>query len=179
MILKSAAPAQPRTFLGATSLEGCVGSGASGEMKVGRAPVERVDDDPRHSPAPSGAVDPLDPMTRSLFSQGLVPHVGAAQPPLAALGEDAVARASRTSLEHMMSRFVRRVAWSGDAHSGSARLEFGAGALEGATLTIHSDAGVLRICLDLPPGVDPLEWRRRISERLGARRLQVAELEVG
>jgi hypothetical protein len=77
-----------------------------------------------------------------------------------------------------MTRFVRKVAWSGDAHSGTARLELGAGALAGATLTIHSDQGAVRVSLELPPGVDAAAWRERIARRLGARGLQVAALDV-
>ncbi len=89
-----------------------------------------------------------------------------------------MALASRVSLEHVMSRFVRKVAWSGDANRGTARLELGAGALAGATLTIHSEQGAVSVSLELPPGVDANAWRERIARRLGARGLQVAELEV-
>jgi hypothetical protein len=91
---------------------------------------------------------------------------------------DAASLVARVSLEHVMSRFVRRVAWSGDANTGTARLELGAGALSGATLTIHSDQGVVRVSLELPPGVDGTEWRERIARRLGARGLQLAALDV-
>jgi hypothetical protein len=89
-----------------------------------------------------------------------------------------VARVSRVSLEHVLGRLVRCIAWSGDAQSGSARLELGAGTLEGATLTIHSDGGMVRVSLEVPPGVDAGRWKERIARRLGARGLQVAELEV-
>jgi hypothetical protein len=127
-------------------------------------------------------VDPLDPMARALYSDGAprlaferaatvsAPQVPA-QPDLASL-------AARVSLEHVMSRFVRRVAWSGDATTGTARLELGAGALSGATLTIHSDQGAVRVALELPPGVDGAEWRERIARRLGARGLHIAALDI-
>ena len=81
-------------------------------------------------------------------------------------------------MDHVLARLVRRIAWSGDAESGSARLELGAGALEGATLTIHSDQGKVRVSLELPPGVDGAKWKERILRRLGARGLQVVALEV-
>ena len=77
-----------------------------------------------------------------------------------------------------MSKLVRRIAWSGGARAGSARLEFGAGALDGATLTIHADDGAVRVALVLPPGVDRTVWKERIANRLGARGLYVVSLEV-
>ena len=77
-----------------------------------------------------------------------------------------------------MAKLVRRIAWSGNARNGSARLELGAGVLEGATLTIHADDGVVRVAVDLPPGVDRAAWKERISGRLGARGLQVEAIDV-
>jgi hypothetical protein len=122
-------------------------------------------------------IDPLDPLTRALFASGLRSTAGT-KSPAAPPPDDGVSRSSRVSLEHVLTRLVRRVAWSGDAQTGSARLELGAGALEGATLTIHSDQGQVRVSLELPSGVDPGPWRDRIARRLGARGLQVAALEV-
>jgi hypothetical protein len=127
--------------------------------------------------------DPLDPMTRALLCEGsqrfaFERATAAAPAPSQASPPDTASLAARVSLEHVMSRFVRRVAWSGDAHTGTARLEFGAGALSGATLTIHSDQGAVRVALELPPGVDGAEWRERIARRLGARGLQIAALDV-
>jgi hypothetical protein len=77
-----------------------------------------------------------------------------------------------------MARLVRRVAWSGNGRQGVARLELGAGELDGATLTIHADDGVVRVALDLPPGMDRGVWKERISQRLGMRGLQVAAVDV-
>jgi hypothetical protein len=118
---------------------------------------------------------PLDAMTRALalpasISRGLT-EASPAQ-------GDAVAVAARVSLEHVLSRLVRRMAWSGDARTGAAHLEIGAGALEGAHLTIHADHGVLRVSLTLPPGADAAAWRERIARRFGVRGLQLAELDV-
>jgi hypothetical protein len=133
--------------------------------------------------AGSLALDPLDSMTRALFSDGSQRLVferpaTSLSAPNPAPAVDTASLAARVSLEHVMSRFVRRVAWSGDANTGTARLELGAGALSGATLTIHSDQGAVRVALELPPGVDGAEWRERIAKRLGARGLHVAALEV-
>jgi hypothetical protein len=81
-------------------------------------------------------------------------------------------------VEQLMGKLVRRIAWSGNARTGMARLELGAGELEGATLTIQADDGVVRVALDLPPGVDRGAWKERISGRLGARGLQVEAVDV-
>jgi hypothetical protein len=117
----------------------------------------------------------LNPMTRMLArpsaslgraSEGLPP------------ASDGISAATRVSLEHMLSRLVRRIAWSGDARAGAAHLEIGAGALEGATLTIHADGGAVRVSLRLPPGTDAQEWRERLARRLGGRGLALAELDV-
>jgi hypothetical protein len=125
----------------------------------------------------SAAATELDPMARSLMWP--IPRGAFVQAPPPAAGHDLAAQAQRVSLEHLFSRFVRRVAWSGDGHAGSARIEFGAGALAGATLTLHAHGGDLQVSLDLPPGVDGAMWKERIGQRLSARGLQVSSLEVG
>jgi hypothetical protein len=132
--------------------------------------------------APSGlvAADELDPMARALrLPCSAVPASAPLSSNASSDGHDALANASRVSLEHVLSRLVRRIAWSGDGHAGSARIEFGAGALEGATLTLHAAGGELHVNLDLPPGVDSAAWKDRIARRLSARGLQVSSLEVG
>ena len=116
----------------------------------------------------------LDPMVQVLV--GLAPRAAPASAPTRP--DLAVLHDARAPIEQLMARLVRRVAWSGNARSGLARLELGAGELEGATLTIQADEGVVRVALDLPPGVDGAAWRERISGRLGARGLQVEAVEV-
>jgi hypothetical protein len=169
-----------RRALGATSAVPIEGEGK------GRPPepdaIDGADDD---RPRRRTGVDLLDPMARTLYCHSGALGLERAMPAaLSSTGSpsaappDTVATASRVSLEHVMSRFVRRVAWSGDAHTGTARIELGAGALSGATLTIHSEYGTVHVSLELPPGVDRTEWRDRIARRLWARGLQVAALEV-
>jgi hypothetical protein len=112
-------------------------------------------------------IDPMVPILVSLAARGApAPAEAAARPDV------------RAPLDHLMARLVRRIAWSGNARTGSARLEFGAGELEGATLTIHADDGLVRVALELPPGMDHAAWKERISRRLGARGLQVEAVEV-
>jgi hypothetical protein len=165
----------------------CAALGSDLEGKVTRPGPERegsIDDKPAGA---SSVNDLLDPLTRLLLGDGPQhltfersgAHAPSAPPSPPALETDSVALAARVSLEHVMTRFVRKVAWSGDANRGTARLELGAGALAGATLTIHSEQGAVSVSLELPPGVDAHAWRERIARRLGARGLQVAELEVG
>jgi hypothetical protein len=103
------------------------------------------------------------------------PRSGAPAPPAA---EAPRAPDVRTPMEQLMSKLVRRVAWSGNARSGAARLELGAGELEGATLLIQADQGSVRVTIDLPPGVDRAAWRERIAGKLGTRGLHVEEVEI-
>lgn len=138
---------------------------------------EAPDDRPAQASPRWSALDPTDPMVRSLHGS-VWPLEGAAPLAASAPAEAPVSAASRVSLEHVLPRLVRRIAWSGDSQSGTARLEFGEGALAGATLTIHSDRGSVRVALEVPPGVDAEEWKARIGQRLDARGIHVAELEV-
>lgn len=115
----------------------------------------------------------IDPMVQVLV--GVAPRCSPASAPTR---PDVAAPDARTPIEQLMAKLVRRIAWSGNARTGLARLELGAGELEGATLTIHAEDGVVRVALDLPPGVDSAAWKERISERLGARGLQVEAVDV-
>jgi hypothetical protein len=124
---------------------------------------------------PVGADATIDPMVSILFS--LAPRAAPASaqvptPPPAATA------AQGLPMEQLMAKLVRRIAWSGNARTGCARLELGAGALDGAMLTIHADDGVVRVALDTPPGVDREAWRERIGERLAARGLHVEAIEI-
>lgn len=110
------------------------------------------------------ALAPLHP------APAVAPHVPAPAP-------EPTSAAARVSLEPIFQALVRRIAWSGDRRT--ARIELGAGALAGAVLTVHADAGEVRVSLEVPPGVDAAAWRERIAARLAARRVQVAALDVG
>jgi hypothetical protein len=73
---------------------------------------------------------------------------------------------------------VRRIAWSGDRHRGTVRLELGAGELAGGTLLVHAEDGRVRVHLDVPPGVDTRQWEQRIRDRLAARGVATDIVEV-
>jgi len=136
---------------------------------------DQADERPAHR---GPALDPTDPMVRSLHGAAWPFEAAAPAATIVPGAEVTVSAASRVSLEHLLPKLVRRIAWSGDARAGTARLEFGEGALEGATLTIHSDRGAVRVSLEVPPGVDAQAWKERIGQRLDARGLYVTELEV-
>jgi hypothetical protein len=51
------------------------------------------------------------------------------------------------------------------------RIEFGAGALSGATLLVAAERGVIRVALRAQAGVELEPWRERIVARLAARGL--------
>lgn len=120
--------------------------------------------------------DPLDPATRqSAQLAPMFPEAGAQAIPVAAAPAELVARAS---LEDVLPAIVRRIAWSGDGRKGSLRLEFGAGALAGGTLTVHAEDGRVRVELRAPPGADTSAWKERIVSRLEERRVSIDEVVV-
>ncbi|MBN1606572.1 MAG: hypothetical protein JW940_08050, partial [Polyangiaceae bacterium] len=82
------------------------------------------------------------------------------------------------TLELLLHRLVRRVAWAGDGRAGTMRLELGAGELEGTTVLVHADGREISVEVELSPGADQQAWRVRIAERLKASGLLVRELEV-
>jgi hypothetical protein len=133
--------------------------------------------------------DPLDPLLRHRAS--LAPPDARSQTPsfaspvLASAGFGAAAPVTPeaapralASLEHLVPALVRRVAWSGDARRGTARLEIGAGELAGSTLLVHADEGRVQVHLSVPPGVDAASWQRRITERLASRNISAQSVEV-
>lgn len=130
--------------------------------------------------------DPLDPLHRhraalaapdvlSSPSPLAMPH-----PPAATLLAGAATSTARaaTSLEDLVPGLVRRIAWSGDRHRGTVRLELGAGELAGATLLVHAEGGRVRVHLDVPPGVDGGRWQQRIRNRLASRGVPADAVEV-
>jgi hypothetical protein len=132
--------------------------------------------------------DPLDPLNRHRAS--LAPPDAASSTPSfapvhvpagfgsAAPAAPETAPRAMASLEHLVPSLVRRVAWSGDARRGTARLEIGAGELAGSTLLVHADEGRVQVHLSVPPGVDTASWQRRIAERLASRNIAAQSVEV-
>lgn len=81
-------------------------------------------------------------------------------------------------LEVLAEQLVRRIAIGGSARRGAARIELGAGALAGATVTVVAEAGEVSIELSLPPGAGAGDWEERLSARLRQRGVAVRELTV-
>ena len=166
----------------ASRADGDLSAGATDATAAARAeeaslPSEDRDDGARSAPDDTavGRDATLDPMLQVLgaLAPRAAPSTMRAKPELAAQPD------VRTPVEQLMARLVRRVAWSGNGRTGAARLELGAGELEGATLIIQADEGVVRVALDLPPGVDRAAWKKRISGRLAMRGIQVETVDVG
>jgi hypothetical protein len=83
-----------------------------------------------------------------------------------------------SSLEELLPTLVRRIAWSGDRHKGSVRMEIGSGELDGATLVIHADGARVRVEMSVPPGVDAHTWQERLRGRLASRGIDADAVEV-
>jgi hypothetical protein len=120
--------------------------------------------------------DPLDPLARRAAHLAL--PLTLQPPPMPPPPEAPVQARAQASLEDVLPELVRRVAWSGDGKRGAVRLELAAGPLQGATLLVRCEDGVVRVELDAPTGVDAAGWRGRIAERLSKRGLQVESVIV-
>lgn len=95
----------------------------------------------------------------------LSPPVGDAPPLVPA---DATPAASAAVDLAMAERWVRRLAWGTDGRRSTARLELGAGALEGAELVVTTEAGQVTVELQLPATADQV-LSARLRDRLEAR----------
>lgn len=125
--------------------------------------------------------DPLDARRNRLAVDshgGSTPEIAAFQPMAteAAAPSPEIVRA-QASLEDLLPELVCRVQWSGDGRKGTVRMEL-AGSMAGSTLLVSSDAGRVRVHLDVAPGVDASGWQQRITERLAARNIPTDGVEV-
>ena len=83
------------------------------------------------------------------------------------------------TLDHLMVRFVTRLAWGGTRDRGAAKLSFGDGPLAGGTLTVTESEGALSLELELPDALLAERWRERLAERLEGVGLRIESFEVG
>lgn len=116
-------------------------------------------------------VDWLDPSAR---------HAAQLAPP--ALGPGGIEPANAASaneplrarsLEELIPALVRRIAWAGDRHRGTVRLELGAGAYAGTTVTVHADGGRVRVEIGGSEGPELDRLRARLDARLRGHGLDV------
>jgi len=118
--------------------------------------------------------DELDPSARQAAQLAPPMMVG----PREEASSAAPATNARVSLEDLVPQLVKKIAWSGDAHRGTVRMELGAGELAGATLTVSAEHGRVSVRVDAPPGTDTSAWRERLSSRLEAKGLRLESVEV-
>lgn len=155
----SAAGSAPRTHAHGEPPE------AAKERTLDRDAADGDSNDDRRERS-SDMVDALDPAARQAALLAPPPHAAAA-PAAAALD----APRARMSMEELLPALVRRIAWAGDKHRGSVRLEIGAGAYAGTTIVVHSDAGRVRVELSGAGDLDGL--RRSLDARLRRHGLDV------
>lgn len=78
---------------------------------------------------------------------------------------------ARVSMEELLPQLVKRIAWGGDRRRGAVQLELGAGKHAGTIVTVHSDAGRLRV--EVQGGPEDALLKRRIEARLVRQGLDV------
>ena len=114
-------------------------------------------------------LDALDPSAR--HAAHLAPPITSALAP--AMSATASEPLRARSLEELLPALVRRIAWAGDRHKGTVRLELGAGVHAGTTVTVHADGGRVRVELGGAEGPDLDRLRTRLDARLRAHGLDV------
>lgn len=115
-------------------------------------------------------IDWLDPSARHaalLAPPGLTP--GSIEAVNAHASEPLRAR----SLEELLPALVKRIAWAGDRNKGTVRLELGAGAYAGTTVTVHAEGGRVRVELGGNEGPELDRLRARLDTRLRGHGLDV------
>ena len=116
-------------------------------------------------------LDPLDPAAR--HAAHLAPPVTSSTRVTEASSAAANEPVRARSLEELLPALVRRIAWAGDRHKGTVRLELGAGAYAGTTVTVHADAGRVRVELGGCEGPELDRLRARLDARLRRHGLDV------
>lgn len=130
----------------------------------------------RDDASQAGERDALDPLARALAAP-VAPCVGLAGRPAAEAPASASGAAS-PSVAELARLLVERIAWSGDARTGTAHVVLGAGRLAGAALTIGVEGRRVRLVVEAPASVDAAAFCERVRERLEARGLEVADVVV-
>ncbi len=115
--------------------------------------------------------DALDPLAIAL-SHG--PGALAPPPPVAA-----EAPLQHTpALDQIAAQLVKRIAWGAAGRKGAARIELGAGAWAGTTITVVSEPQGVRLELDVGAQVDGDALGERLRRRLEAKGLCVQDVVV-
>ncbi|MBX3188679.1 MAG: hypothetical protein KF819_16800 [Labilithrix sp.] len=113
-------------------------------------------------------VDVLDPAVRQAAQMG-APVAVARETMVESVGQGIVRGGS---LEELLPALVRRIAWAGDRHRGSVRMELGAGAYAGTTIVVHAEGGRVRVEIG-GSGREIEQLRERLDARLRRHGLDV------
>jgi hypothetical protein len=135
-------------------------------VRRARRDAEREEPLPSPSPSDSPLLDPL--VCALSHPRALETLATVATPP----------STFELPVEALLERLVRRVAVGGTGRRGTARLELGAGGLDGTTVTIHADEnGEVSVEVELAPGARG-DWHEGLKEKLERRGLTVKSVEV-
>jgi len=77
------------------------------------------------------------------------------------------------ALQQLAERWLRRIAWGGDARRKTVRLEVGEGPLAGTVLQLSSTDGALHLEVKLASGTQT-DWAAHLERELGQRGLSVS-----
>ena len=147
---------------------GCPGA----EVPTAERRLARTDDTGAREPE---AIDPLDPAARHMAQLAPPPPFASVAAPLTSpTAGEGIAPRARVSMEELLPQLVRRIAWAGDRHKGTVQLELGAGRHAGTIVTVHADAGRVRVELQGAGDVDAL--RARLDARLRKSGLDVESI---
>jgi hypothetical protein len=116
--------------------------------------------------------DWLDPSARHA-AQLAPPGIALAPASPESMSASATESVRARSLEELLPALVRKIAWAGDRNKGTVRLELGAGAYAGTTVTVHADGGRVRVELGGSEGPDLDRLRTRLDARLRGHGLDV------
>ncbi|MCC6214063.1 MAG: hypothetical protein IT376_04295 [Polyangiaceae bacterium] len=146
-------------------------AGSPGERGTRRAAGRRGDDHEPERELPE-RIEPFELALAPLTTDRAPPALRAAPVATAAPAPPVV------DLGAVVPRLVRRLAWGGDGRRGAARIEVGAGALGGSTITVQADGEEVALDLDLAPGIDAAPVEARLRERLARRGVRLGSVTV-
>ena len=106
--------------------------------------------------------------------------LAASAPPAAlpALSQHAAIGNQAPALDQIALQLVKRIAWGGTARKGAARIELGAGAWAGTTITVVSELEGVSLELDAGGSVDGNMLGERLRRRLESKGLRVHDVVV-
>jgi hypothetical protein len=145
--------------------------GGEGEASSGVGPSDAKQEDGDGAKAGGGEESEwLDPSARQVAQLAPPGTLGNPVDVTRAQGTEPV---RARSLEELLPALVRRIAWAGDRHKGTVRLELGAGAYAGTIVVVHAEGGRVRVELGGSEGPELDRLRARLDARLRGQGLDV------